>query len=385
MEEGEIFLTDQREQRATIALWTLPGVGPRTVGRVRARFGSIAAAIEQDPDAIVPELPSAARPFANRLARSEQIANEVLGSTESIGGQIVFEGAPGWPRQLTGVPDAPPLLFVRGSLSPAGARVGIVGARKTDDYGQQVSSYLGRELAAAGVGIVSGGAIGVDSAAHAAAVEVGQTTVVLGCGVDVVYPRLNRKLFDRILMHGGALVSTFPPRTPPCEQNFPVRNRVLAALCDALVVTRAGRESGALMTARAAHKLGRPVLGVSGRIGEEQSRGVTLLIRDGVAIPADGPEDILKALGRPSSARSSAPRRTAPSRPPIPPQYQRVMAVLEAGPSQMDEIAAASGLTIPALASALTELEMLGLCEVRLGGLFAATGGPEFDCATEPV
>jgi DNA processing protein len=188
-------------------------------------------------------------------------------------------------------------------------------------------------------------------------------------------------------MSGGALVSTFPPLTPPCEQNFPVRNRVLSALCDALIVARAGRESGALMTARASHKLGRPVLGICGRMGEEQSRGVTQLIREGTAKPMDAPEDVLAALGHPPRLDVALPSLALPrtSLPPVPVEYRKVIAALESGPRHMDEIAAASGFTISALASALTELEMLGLCEVRLGGLFAAVPGAGFACATEAV
>jgi DNA processing protein len=385
--EGE--LTAGGEERAIIRLWGLPGVGARTVERLRDQFGSVAAAVEAGPEAIRPLLPSAARRFADKISTANAYVDLVLRSAEVSGSRILFAGSAEWPRQFAGIPDSPPILFVRGNLPPQAPRVAVVGSRSTDDYGRHAASLLGRELAGSGVSVVSGGAVGVDSAAHAAALEVGQTTVVLGCGADVVYPRLNRKLFDRILDQGGALVSSFPPQTPPCEQNFPVRNRVIAALCDAVVVARAGTDSGAQMTARAAHRMGRSVFGVCGRIGESQSKGVTRLILEGVARPIDGSADVLASLGKSPLVSSPAVAAAASSSPsassPIPAAYVRVMEAMNQGPLPFDDIAAASGFAPGALASALTELEMLGLCQARIGGLYAVTPGVVFAPAGQAV
>src|SRR5512133_1099543 len=194
-----------------------------------------------------------------------------------------------YPAALTRVPDRPSELRLVGSLGDPRARVAIVGARHTDEYGAG--------LARAGVSIVSGGARGVDAAAHEGALSAGGHTVaVLGTGVDVVYPAEHRDLFERILAAGGALVSEQPDGTPGWKSNFPRRNRIISGMSDAVVVVRAGERSGALVTAAWARSQGVPVLAVPGDVRDPLSAGTLRLLREGARVAASA-QDVLAAIG----------------------------------------------------------------------------------------
>ena len=179
----------------------------------------------------------------------------------------------------------PPMLWTRGALSETDAlAVAIVGSRRATAYGLEVAARLARELAARGVTIVSGFARGVDSAAHRAALDAGGRTIaVLGCGIDIVYPPENRRLADAVAA-SGALVTQFPPGTPPLPYNFPIRNRTLAALVVGVVVVEAAERSGSLSTAGFAADLGREVYAVPGKITSPTSVGVHKLLRDGARL-----------------------------------------------------------------------------------------------------
>src|SRR5205807_3359647 len=151
---------------------------------------------------------------------------------------------------LREIENPPPLLYVRGGLTPDVPRVAVVGARETDDYGLELAREISEGLGRAGVQVVSGGARGIDAAAHAGALwGTGTTCAVLGCGIDIVYPPENAALFDRLASGGGAVVTEFPPNTPASRANFPRRNRTIAGLSTATVVVRARMDSGTPLTA----------------------------------------------------------------------------------------------------------------------------------------
>ena len=191
---------------------------------------------------------------------------------------------PGYPALLREV-EPPPPLDVRGALVDEDAlAIAIVGARRATPYGVEVAESLASELAARGVTIVSGFARGIDTAAHRGALAAGgRTLAVLGCGVDVVYPPENAPLVAQVAAR-GALLSQFPPGTPPLPQNFPARNRTLAGLALGVVVVEAAERSGALITAGFAGDLGREVFAVPGRITSESSRGANGLLQDGAKL-----------------------------------------------------------------------------------------------------
>lgn len=192
----------------------------------------------------------------------------------------------------------PPALYVRGSVSALSHEVyvGMVGCRKSDDYGIRIAANIAAELAQLGIGIVSGGAVGIDAASHSGAIRGGAPTVAfLGCGLDVAYPHENIPLFKKIVDAGGAVVSEFPFGDPPERRNFPHRNRLIAALSKTVAVIRAGNRSGALITANHAEKMGKTIFAVPGNIDNYLSAGTNALIRDGV-LPLLSSMDIVDEL-----------------------------------------------------------------------------------------
>lgn len=266
-----------------------------------------------------------------------------------------------YPALLGGVP-APPALWVRGALVPGDAlAVAIVGARRATPYGLAVAESLASELAARGVTIVSGLARGIDTAAHRGALAAGgRTLAVLGCGVDVVYPRENGALAAAIEAR-GALVSQFEPGVPPLAGHFPTRNRTLAGMALGVVVVEAAQRSGALITAGFAGDLGREVFAVPGRITSDPSAGANRLIQDGAKlvtcwqdIVSELPEPWRRAVANPSRAAGGAP-------PPAESEEGRVLALLMPDePQHIEQVIARAGLAPARVAATLMTLELDG-------------------------
>jgi DNA processing protein len=291
----------------------------------------------------------------------------------------------GYPARLAEVPEAPATLHVRGRLLDEDAlAVAIVGSRRATTYGLEVAETLAADLAARGVTVVSGLARGIDSAAHRGALRVGGRTVaVLGSGVDVIYPPENRALAAEIAER-GALVSQFPPGTPPLPQNFPTRNQVIAAMSLAVVVVEAAERSGSLITARLAAELGREVLAVPGRITAPESRGANQLIQDGAHV-AMGWEDVVAVLPERWKASVAADRVLAggpaakshadASNPGhIGAAGRRVLALLGEDPVDIDHVIERSGLGAGRVAAALLDLELEGRVRQIEGKRFVRVG-----------
>lgn len=286
------------------------------------------------------------------------------------GARAVPFGAPEYPEALAGLPDAPPLLHVRGDVGALSApAVGIVGARAASAYGLGLARALAGCFARAGLVVVSGLARGIDAAAHAGALDAGGRTVaVQGCGPDRTYPSVHRRLADRIAAQ-GAVVTEFPPGTPPRAPNFPLRNRILSGLSRALVVVEARARSGSLSTALHADAQHRDVFAVPGPLGVATSAGTNGLLRDGafVLLTAD---DVLQRLGLPPGAGAPVPREAA-----LP--ANRVLRTLAAAPATRDELARRLGEAPAALALELLELEMAGaVVEDRDGTLRVLASAP---------
>lgn len=254
-------------------------------------------------------------------------------------------------------------LTVRGELAQAPLSVAIVGARRATRAGQDAAFELAQELAAQGVVVVSGGAFGVDAAAHRGALAAhGKTIAVLGTGVDVVYPDRHAALFEEIAASGGALVSMFPAGTPPRPGNFVARNAVISGLCQAVVVIEAELRSGSLTTARWAKSQGRVVCAQPG------SPGTLWLLGQGAARVLDA-KDVLAAV-------AGSPPVQAPL-PPLQGDAERVLGVVP-GTGGLDEeaIAEAAGLAPRAVLRALSSLELLGLVMVAPGRRYLRTASP---------
>ena len=260
-----------------------------------------------------------------------------------------------FPARLKAIFDPPPALYLRGSGEPellGGRAVGVVGARSCSPYGAQVARMLGRELAAAGLVVVSGLARGIDGAAHRGALESGGPTVgVLGCGIDRDYPAANAAL-SRRMEEDGLVVSEYEAGVEPAPWRFPARNRIIAGLCEAVVVVEARERSGALITADFALEEGREVFAVPGEITSALSVGSNALLRLG-ATPLTGSGDVLEALGIERAARTEDPEVSESAR--------RLLGLVRDTPSAADELVARAALEAGAVSVALTELELAGL------------------------
>lgn len=281
---------------------------------------------------------------AGRLADNE--ARTALERAESAGWRWLVPGDDEYPDLLSSMSDPPLGLFVCGGLSPRTA-VAIVGSRKATPYGLQVAHLLGEELGRAGVVTVSGMARGVDAQAHRGALAAGGASwAVWGTGPDTVYPAEHAGL-AKDLAAAGALITEYPPGTPPRKHHFPERNRILAGLTRATVVVEAAARSGALITARLAMEEGREVLAVPGNIFSELSVGPNTLLRVG-ARPLLTPRDLFDAIDERPAERGGA-SRTADD-----------LEIAAGEALTIDEIAARTGEDIAGVTARLLDLELAG-------------------------
>lgn len=260
-------------------------------------------------------------------------------------------------------PETPALLFGQGArIDPAVRRVGIVGTRRCSAYGRTVAQMLGTGLARAGVAVVSGLATGIDGIAQRAALEAdGPVIGVVGSGLDQVYPASNRALWADVARQ-GTLVSEYPLGRRAAPWQFPARNRIIAALCEVLVVVESGPTGGSMYTVDAAAERDRPVMAVPGPITSAASVGTNRLVSEGCA-PVCDVDDVLAALGEPSGASGAA----GATEPPAAPLDRQILDELTAGPQTLDELVRMTGAALAELAPALGRLQV--------GGWASETGG----------
>jgi DNA processing protein len=275
-----------------------------------------------------------------------------------------------YPAGLRDAPDAPWALIGRGDpglldgLEPFGA-VTIVGARRATSYGREVARELGRELAAAGMVVVSGLAFGVDACAHRGAVDAGRTIAVLGCGPDTAYPAAHRALWRQICER-GLVISELPPGAAPWRWTFPARNRIMAALAGMTVVVEAATRSGSLITADLAADLGRDLGAVPGPVTSRASAAPNNLLAGGACVVRDA-QDVLDAM---LGAGAKQLDRGGPT---LDQHLTAVLAAVEMGESSCDGVAAALGLAGPDAAAALARLELLGYVTCSTVGVYSRT------------
>ncbi len=357
-----------RVMGASHASWcAVPGIGPVTSDRARAGIAGVAAAVE---------------------AECERMARAGVGA--------VAVGDPGYPALLGGLPDAPRLLFYRGSFGADDGDPGrdayplaVVGSRRCTQYGIEQAERFGGVLGRSGLTIVSGGARGIDTAAHRGALRSGgRTIVVLGCGLGRVYPPENVELFDRVVgERRGAIVSELPMLTEPRGEHFPARNRIISGLSLGVLVIEAGRKSGALITAAmAAEEHGREVMVLPGRVDSEAIAGSLDLLKKGGGSLVTEPADVLHLLESPARfahAGLHAERYADPARPIDDPDGSArgdvagvilgVIAGYGAAGLTFDAIGRATGMEAAQVRSALTMLELAGRVR-RSGSIFLSTG-----------
>lgn len=347
---------------AAAAMWT-----PRPIAAWVACLGSARAVVERVRSNVRLPPPGAEPLGADALDRiaavDDERARRALVRARESGARIVTRACDDYPRRLRDLCDPPLVLYGRGELaSLSGRTVAIVGSRAATPYGRCVAASLATEFAAYGATVISGLARGIDAAAHHAAVEAGLATVaVLGSGLASLYPGYHALLADEMVGAGGALLTEFPPDAPALSHQFPMRNRIVAALADATVVVEAGSRSGALITVRLADELGRPVFAIPGDVRRPTSAGTNALIQDGVPL-ATGAADVASHLGWTLAVEAASSPATTTGDP--------LLALLTAGPADVDDLSARAGIDVATASARLTLLELQGLVQRTAGGCF---------------
>ncbi|WP_223472440.1 MULTISPECIES: DNA-processing protein DprA [unclassified Pseudomonas] len=351
------------ELEARLRLHRLPELGPKRFMTLMEAFGSASKAISAPA--------SAWRALGLPLACAEARRNpdvrdgaaHALAWLERAGQHLLMWDQPDYPALLAQISDAPPLLFVAGDPSILEKpQLAMVGSRRASRPGMDTAAAFSRSLAGAGFVITSGLALGIDAAAHQAALDVGGRTVgVLGTGLENFYPQRNRRLADAMIAQGSAVLSEFPLDAPPHASNFPRRNRIISGLSLGVLVVEASVASGSLITARLAAEQGREVYAIPGSIHHPGARGCHQLIRDGAAL-VETVEHILEAL--------RGWQRLPPASEPVPVTHP-LLRLLHAAPLSSEALADASGWGLPKVLAALTELEMEGRATCDNGRWFA--------------
>lgn len=355
------------------------GVGPITYRRLMARFSSPGKALEALPALAK----SGGRVAPLKIPSMHEIEKEYH-ALSAMGGRFLFLDQPGYPKILAELPDAPPTLAVLGDsalLDQPG--VAIVGARNASANGMRLAAHLSADLAQSLV-IISGLARGIDAAAHEGALRTGRTIAVIAGGLDVPYPEENRDLQRRIA-ENGAVVAEAPLGTAPIGRHFPKRNRIVAGLCQGVVVIEAAARSGSLLTARLAVEAGREVFAVPGSPMDPRARGGNDLIRQGAHL-TETAEDVLQNLPQhPALRHSSFTGFAEPAplweddeapEPDVTQARQMIMSLLSADPVTVDEIARRCQLSVAAIKAAILELELAGRLQSLAGDRVAISEDP---------
>lgn len=356
-----------------LALKSVPGIGNITFRRLLERFDTPEAALSARPEdlasvkGITPAvLDGIASGIGHRFADEECLR---LATGEA---HIITFTSTEYPKSLFEIPDPPPFLYVRGELKSQEISVAIVGSRRATSYGLLATTRLSEALAGHGVTVVSGMARGVDTAAHKGALAAGGRTIgVLGCGIDMIYPPENSRLFKE-MSEKGCLVSEFPLGTLPLAENFPRRNRIISGLSRGVLVVEAAENSGSLITAHYALEHGRDVFAVPGNITFASSRGSNRLIKEGAKL-VDCVEDILEELPGllvgDGTAKDSSPARSFA----LTPKEAAIYEILARSPLHIDDIIAQTELTAGEVSSMLLHLELKGAVTPLPGTHYATT------------
>lgn len=369
-----------------LAWWRLKrlrGVGNMTLNQLRQQLSSPADLVSCTADRLIDMgLKPALAQRWEQETESDRHFDALLNWCRHPRQGVLLAGTELYPEPLAALPDAPTLLYWRGDLDtlthPA---IAMVGSRNPSSYGREWATQCAREVAGAGYAVVSGLAMGIDGAAHQGALQAGRTLAVLGCGVDVVYPKRHASLMERIASQ-GLLLSEFALGVEPRAPHFPARNRIVSGLCRAVVVVEAGLPSGSLITARLAAEQGREVMALPGMVSNPLSRGCHQLIRDG-AVLVESAAQVLQELegfqlAAPTPARTSYSRAVTTSVPlrssavaPLTPEPEPAPSPVEHidfTTTSVDVIAIRSGLAITELLGRLLELEMDGWVSKEPGG-----------------
>jgi len=302
-------------------------------------------------------------------ARNDAAIDAELSASEDAGVRIVTLVEPEYPALLREIEDPPIVLYVRGEVKIDTARtIAVVGTRRSTRYGKMIAARFASQLAMKGITVVSGLAAGIDAAAHQGTLDVGGRTVaVLGCGVDVVYPKRNEALYERIAA-AGTILSEYPMGTRPAKWTFPQRNRIISGLSRGVIVVQAPERSGALITARLAAEQGREVFAIPGNITSATSAGTNRLIKDGATL-TEGIDDVLAEFPDLRRIRDAAPAADAKAEN-LSDRERAVYDLVRLEPIHIDDIIARGDLSPTEASHILLVLQLEGLIEEVEGGRY---------------
>ncbi len=361
-------------KEAFIALNLIEGIGPVRVRQLMDHFGDATEILRASKSQLL-----------QVRGIGEETADAIAGweSRVDLGGElrriaefnchVLTQADAEYPKQLREIYDPPVVLYVKGALTAQDHHsVALVGSRQTTSYGVETARKLAYQLAYVGVTVVSGGARGIDTAAHQGALAAkGRTIAVLGTGINLVFPPENAELFERIAA-SGAVITQFPFNRPADKQTFPIRNRIVAGMTLGTVVVEANLSSGALITANFATDYGRQVFAVPGRIDSPRSKGCHDLIKKGAKL-CEGAEDVLSEFEYlfPASNKSASPAETGvlPALS-LTENETRILTALTQEETHIDELIRACGLPAATVSVGLLGLEMKRMVRQLPGKLF---------------
>ena len=383
---AEAATPDPERLRTWLTLANAPGAGPRGINRLLAHFGDPAALLAAD----APVLAAAgARPSLIKALRTPRpdLVEAALAWAQGEGTHILARSDPRYPSRLAELVDAPLVLYVRGDPEVLrDPQLAMVGSRNPTPGARETTIAFARHLAACGLTITSGLALGIDGAAHEGALETGRTLAVMGTGPDRIYPAAHRNLARRIAAQ-GVLVTEFPPGMGPRPENFPRRNRLIAALSLGTLVVEAAPRSGSLITARLAAEQGREVFAIPGSIHNPLARGCHALIKQGAKL-VETAQDILEELGPllvgylrpdpPSDLGDTGGDETPGAGGRgigLDADYRRLLDAMGQDPAHVDLLVQRTGLAANDISSMLLMLELDGWIAASPGGRYSRVGG----------
>jgi DNA processing protein len=369
---------DSDQYLGWLALALTPGLGARNAGKLLREFGSPEAIFNASLTALEAQRLPAAVAQAIHTRQPLSAAAKELAQAQTAGCRLLTWDEPEYPSRLREIYDPPPLLYVIGNIELLDRNmIAVVGSRRPTPYGNQMAERLAKDLADRNLIIGSGLARGIDSSAHKGALAAAQggTIGVLGCGIDVVYPKENRKIFEEVARR-GAIISEFPLGTFPAPQNFPIRNRVIAGMALGVVVVEGAQYSGSLITARLAMEFGREVYGVPGNATQPASFGPNQLIKQGAKLVTAW-EDVVEELPTPVRAEllpvdvATGEERASLVEESLAPTVRPLYALLSMDEARhVDEMVELSGLSSSEVLAALFELELKGVVRQLPGKQF---------------
>lgn len=369
---------DPNQYLGWLALALTPGLGARMAGKLLRAMGSPEAIFSASLTELEAQRLPAAVAQALHTRQPLSAAAKELAQAQAAAIRLVTWDEPEYPLRLREIYDPPPLLYVRGNADLLNRHtISIVGSRRPTPYGNQMAEKLAQDLADRGLVIVSGLARGIDSSAHRGALKSssGATIGVLGCGVDVIYPKENKKIFAEMEQR-GAIVSEFPLGTFPGPQNFPIRNRVISGISVGVVVVEGAQYSGSLITARLAMEFGREVFAVPGNATQLTSFGPNQLIKQGAKLVTSW-EDVIEELPTPIRAElipvetANSEQRTLLVEQALEPNERALYDLLSFDEARhIDDLMEKSALTSSEVLASLFDLELKGVVRQLPGKQF---------------